>query len=452
MRWLLLKDLQILKRSPLLVSVLIGYSVVVSLVAGAALSSGPGKPRVAFANLVPKEQSEVALGGRKVDATQYADKLFAKVDPIRVDSRKEAIDKVKSGEALAALVIPADVTQKLQGTLGLSGSGRPTVEVYYSAENPLKTQFVKDTISSTLAEANAAISGEVLKESAKYLNVIVAGGKVALPIVGDVDILGLRNARSIIEAAIAGLPKNAPERVALEQVSRFAGLAADNLDLSKPILASISKPVQVKQIVVSGSNSSLSAFAAEAAVVGSMMFVALLLAAGMLALEREENAFGRLVRGLVSRLGLLGEKVALAAACAFVVTLVMLCGIGIFVALDWGRFALWLAALAGGAIGFGALGVAIGALARDVRAASLLAFLLTLPMAFLALVPAGTVATWLYDLIRGVSALFPFRPALQAVDAALNGAQPGLGPTLAHLAILAVAYLALARVALARYQ
>jgi ABC-2 type transport system permease protein len=62
------------------------------------------------------------------------------------------------------------------------------------------------------------------------------------------------------------------------------------------------------------------------------------------------------------------------------------------------------------------------------------------------------VATWLYDLIRGVSALFPFRPALQAVDAALNGAQPGLGQTLAHLAVLAVAYLAIARVALARFQ
>ena len=72
MRWLLLKDLQILKRSPLLVAVLVAYSVVVSLVAGAALSSGPSKPRVAFANLVPEDKSEVALGGRRVDATQYA--------------------------------------------------------------------------------------------------------------------------------------------------------------------------------------------------------------------------------------------------------------------------------------------------------------------------------------------------------------------------------------------
>ena len=61
----------------------------------------------------------------------------------------------------------------------------------------------------------------------------------------------------------------------------------------------------------------------------------------------------------------------------------------------------------------------------------------SLRVAFLALVPAGTVAVWLYDVIRAVSALFPFRPALQAVDAALNDAQPGLGPALAHLAVLA---------------
>ena len=131
---------------------------------------------------------------------------------------------------------------------------------------------------------------------------IVTGGKVALPIVGDVDILGLRRSRAIIEATLADAARRTRRSApALEQVSRFAGLAADNLDISKPILASISSPVRVKEKVIAGSKSSLSAFAAEAAVVGSMMFVALLLAAGMLALEREENAFGRLVRGLVSR-------------------------------------------------------------------------------------------------------------------------------------------------------
>ena len=251
----------------------------------------------------------------------------------------------------------------------------------------------------------------MLKESAKYLNVIVAGGKVALPIVGDVDILGLRNARSIIEAAIAGLPKDAPERVALEQVSRFAGLAADNLDLSKPILASISKPVQVKQIVVSGSNSSLSAFAAEAAVVGSMMFVALLLAAGMLALEREENAFGRLVRGLISRTGLVVEKVSLAGLAAFVLTAVMLAILAALLGFDFGRAPLWLVVLAFGSAAFGAMGVAIGGLTREVRSASLAAFVVSLPVAALALIPSGAVSEGLYDVIKVVSARLPV-PAL----------------------------------------
>ncbi len=46
--------------------------------------------------------------------------------------------------------------------------------------------------------------------------------------------------------------------------------------------------------------------------------------------------------------------------------------------------------IAGGA-GFAAFGAAIGAAAREVRAASLLAFMLSLPIAFLSLVPSGTV-------------------------------------------------------------
>ena len=105
----------------------------------------------------------------------------------------------------------------------------------------------------------------------------------------------------------------------------------------------------------------------------------------------------------------------------------------------------------GGALAFGALGVAIGALAREVRAASLLAFLLALPIAFLALVPAGAVASGLYDVIRVVSALFPFRAALEAVDAALNDARRP-GGALAHLAALAVGWaVARARSALQRF-
>ena len=163
------------------------------------------------------------------------------------------------------------------------------------------------------------------------------------------------------------------------------------------------------------------------------MFLGVLLAAGGIALEREEHVLARLVRGLVSRGALLVEKIGLAAACSFLVALAMLAGVGIFVSLDWGRFAQWLLALAGGALAFAALGIAIGALARDVRAASLLAFLLLLPLIFLALVPAGAVGHGFYDVISVISFVFPFKAALQAFDAAVNGASPSLGGALAHL-------------------
>jgi ABC-2 type transport system permease protein len=449
MRWLLAKDLRILRRSPLLVALLVLYPLVVALLVGVALSSGPSKPKVAFANLVPPDQAQINLGGQQLDATSYASRLFENVDPIRVDSREEAIAKVESGEALGALVIPEDVIDKLQNRLSLGGGEAPTVEVYFSADNPLKRRYVESTIAATLADANKALSDEIFKEAAGYLNLIVAGGSIDLPVVGDVDILGLRNAQTIIDGALAQMPEDDPSRRPLEQVSRFAQLAAENLDVSEPILESIATPVAVDERPLGGTDSSLDVFGVEVAVVLSLMVVTLLLAAGMLALEREEHAFGRLVRGLVSRSALLAEKIGLAALCGGALAVIMLAVLSAFLDLGWDRVPAWVLALAVAALAFAALGVAIGALTREVRAASLLAFMLALPVAALALIPSGAVSGGLYDLIRIVSGIFPFKPALTALDGALSGGDLLL--PLVHLAALTLGFAVLARIALRRF-
>ena len=91
MRWLLLKDLQILRRSPLLVGLLIVYPIAISLLVGLALDRPPQKPKVAFANLVPQGESEFSLGGRKLDVADYAPQLFEAIEPVRVKTREEAI-------------------------------------------------------------------------------------------------------------------------------------------------------------------------------------------------------------------------------------------------------------------------------------------------------------------------------------------------------------------------
>ncbi len=449
MRWLLLKDLQILRRSPLLVALLVLYPVIIALLIGFALSRGPDKPRVAFLNLVPSNETTFDLGGRTVDAAQYSGRLFEAIDPVRVKTRAEAIEKVRSGDALAAVIVPEDAADKLRAELQGAGE-RPTIEVFYNASDPVKASFVESTVKSRLADANLALSGQFTKVAASYIGLLLRGGGFSL--LGQrIDVLGLQRAKTILEAVQASLPARDPGRQALQPAIDFAGLAIDNLDLSNNVLASINQPIRIHRTVLGGKRTPLESFAVAISVTVSLMFVTVLLASGMLALEREENAFPRLVRGLVSRTGLLAEKIGLAAVCAGVVAFAMLAGLGLFVDLDWGRLPLWLLALGAGALAFAALGVAIGGLAREVRAASLLAIMLSLPIAFLALVPSGSVAGGLYDVIRVVSALFPFKPALQAMNAALNDADPALPVPLLHLLALTLGFGGLARLALRRF-
>ena len=438
MRWLIVKDLQILRRSKLLVALLVAYPVLLAVLLGAALTAGPSKPKVAFANLAGT--SRFKLGGRTLDPGTYTSKLFASVDPIRVRSRAEAIEKVRDGEALGAIVVPADAAQQLQSLLTLGGGPRPSIEVFYNAEDPVKRRYVESAIQARLADANAALSDAVLQEAARYLDLVVKGGHIDIPLAGKVSILGLRNAQAAIDATIAGLPADDPDRAALEQVSRFARLAADNLDLSKPILASIGSPVAVKATVVSGSTASLDTYAVAVAVTVVLLFVGLLLAAALLALEREEQTYDRLAR-LVSGSALIGEKVVVAALVSLAVALALTAGLAALA----GSTPDGLAVLPAVALACAALGTALGALAREVRAASLLAVLLALPLAAAALVPSGAVSPGLHTALVAISAAFPVRPALRA----LTGEAP-LVPAL-HLLALAAVYGTVARLGLRRF-
>jgi ABC-2 type transport system permease protein len=153
----------------------------------------------------------------------------------------------------------------------------------------------------------------------------------------------------------------------------------------------------------------------------------------------------------VTRTGLPAETVLLSALCAFVLGVLLVEGLSVFVDIAWSQAPRWMLALALGAVAFGALGVAIGGAAREVRAASLLAFLLSLPIAFLALVPSGAVGPALFDVIEAISALFPFDPTLEALDATLNDEGSSVAGPFLHLVALALGWGAIARLALRRF-
>ena len=77
----------------------------------------------------------------------------------------------------------------------------------------MKRRFVESTIEARLAEANNALSEAVLREAARYIDVIVRGGDISLPLVGAIEILGLERSQGIIESVAADLPPDSPERV-----------------------------------------------------------------------------------------------------------------------------------------------------------------------------------------------------------------------------------------------
>ncbi len=451
MRWLLIKDLQILRRSPLIVALLIAYPVALGVLIGFALSGDGSKIRVAFLNEVPDEQQfEVGSGPGEIDRDLARDELCDRVECVDVDSREEAVEKVESGDVIAALILPPDLLDKLNSLATLNPQ-QPEVEVLVNQDDPLKASLVDDRIQALITEANLILAQQISDQAARYLDLLVEGGEFDLPLLGNLDILGLSKAAAILTTVGKELPPDSPARQALDRVTEFADLAGENLHLALPLLGAISEPIAVNKQVIAGDTSELDTFAIAVAATVTLMFVTVLLVAGSLALEREENAYARVTRGLVGPAGLLSEKIALGIVASFAVTLLLLGALTALVSIDWGRTPLILLAILGGGAGFAAFGAAIGGSAKEVRASSLLAFMVSLPIAFLSLIPSGTVNITVFHVIEVVRALFPFDPALDAIQGALDSEGPDLLLPLVHLAAIAAAYGALARLALRRF-
>jgi hypothetical protein len=447
MRWLLLKDLQILRRSPLQAFLLVAWPVLIAVLVGLAISGSPSKPRIAFLNDVPSD-ARVSVGTSQLPKVGVSDRICERVECVHVKDRAEAVEEVRSGDVLAALILPGDLVDRIN-SLSTPSPSTPKVEVIVNEEDPVKARLVNDRINSLLTQANLVIARRIASEGRKLMGLLLNGGELSA-LGQTIQILGLRNTARILSALRPSLPAG-PPRESLDQLLQFTTLTRANLGAAAPLLTRLTQPIAVDKQVVNASTPPLDVFAIAVAATFTLAFVTVLLVAGSLALEREENAFPRLTRGLVSRSALLTEKVALGVAVGLVVTLLMLAGLSLFVPLHWSRIGLWLAAIVAGGAALGAAGAALGAAAREVRAVSLLAFMVTLPIAFLSLIPSGTVGAGLYDAIKLVTALFPFKPALQAMTGALDPGGPSIAAALGHLAILIGAYGLLARFALRRF-
>lgn len=430
-RHLLIKDLRILRRSPAIVVLLVVYPAIVAALIGFAIGRGPQQPRVAVVNEIPGYASTFLIGGEEVDVRRYLKMIDRKIERVDVSTRAEAIAAVRSGDAIAALIVPRRLVDELQG-----GLSRGYVDVIYRADDPIRRSYVETTMDGLMVDVNRELSDRFTRGALGYLDVVVKGGEIEFG-PRAVKVIGLNRAEATLKRMAARLPPK--DQRATADLTELIGLARQGLDRSDELLEAVGEPVVPRRKTIGhGGRSTLSTYAVAATATISLMFVALLVAAGMLALEREEQVFTRLSRSLVSPLALVAEKATLAAACATGVGGLTLLGLSALIQLQWSRAALWPVALVAGAMAFGAAGVALGAVVREVRAASLATLTLGIPLAAMALVPAGAVGATLYDALRVVSALFPFRPTLRLIEGALGAGEPMLAPALHLVALTAM--------------
>jgi hypothetical protein len=447
MRWLLLKDLQILRRSPFQLALLVIYPIAIALLVGFALTRGPEQSTVALYNAMPAGE-ELGLGGEEFDGDEVRDQLCDRVDCIEADSRDEAENLVESGEAMAAVIVPEDLGDKIRSLASLSPQ-TPEIEVVVNGSNTVQNQVVDDRIEAMRAEANQLIAKRLSEGAGEYLDLILKGGEFDL-IGQKIEVLGLTKSEAVLKS-VRKKVTNPADRAQLERAIKFAHLATENLDLAGPILTAIAEPIEVVKTEVGDEAPSLDTFAIAVTATFALMFVTVLLVAGSLALEKEENAFTRLTAGLVSRVQILISKLGLGTIVGAAVVLILLAALSVFVPIEWSRAPIWILAAILGAAAFAAVGAALGAVTREVRVATLAAVMLCLPFALLSLVPDDAVGPAIETVISVVTATFPFKPSLDALTGGLEVSGPTVWLPMFHLLILTAAYGSLARIALRRF-
>jgi ABC-2 type transport system permease protein len=418
---ILRKDLLVLRRSPLLLGVLLAYPLLVALLIGVVAGYANTKPRVA---LVDRDglPAKVELAGEEFDVRELIERVSTEVDLVPM-APAEAERRLETGGIVAAVVVPRGFVRDLRA----SRSPELVLERGTGGLTPIVTREMEALVFNLNRELQDAIVAANL---------------------GYVE--PLRDRLDRTSELLSELP--ADPRV--DEIRGFVAVAGLALEQTETALRATAAPIRLKLAPERGRTWALSAQVQAYGLALAITFLGLVLAAGALAAERDENVVGRLARGLVS----LGRIVAAKAALASVVAVALGLGLAVVFGLavevgdvaggePWARLPLLAVGLALAGAAVGALGALVGALARDGRTASLVAVLVALPVLLVGLVPPQ-----LSPVAGYVSDAFPFAHAVDLFSAALHDTDPWarLAEEAAWLAGLALAFGTGARVAARR--
>jgi ABC-type multidrug transport system permease subunit len=428
---LLRKDLLVLRRSPLLLAALVAYPLLIAVLVGLVAGYAAAKPRVAFVDRDGLPDT-LELAGREYHVRGTIDRVAEEVELVPLDP-VEARRELEAGRVVAVVTVPPGFVDDLRG---MARSPTLVLETTRGGLAPRVTQQVQ----ALVFELNRSLQDAYVEANLEYVDLLRSGGRGAF-LGREFDVLGLRGASSLLDE----LPRE-PTVTRLSDFIRIADLALTQTEQALRVTAN---PIEPERAPESGRTWALSAQVQAYGLALTTTFLALLLAAGALAAERDENTIGRLARSRVGLGAVVAAKVALAALVALALGLALTLVFGIAAEVGdvpggqpWERVPLLALGLVVAGAAVGALGTLLGALAREARTASLLAVLVVLPIVFVGLVPReiAPAAGWASDAL-------PFAHAVRAFDASLYARDPlrPLAVELAWLAAMALVFGLLAR-------
>jgi ABC-type transport system involved in multi-copper enzyme maturation permease subunit len=400
---MLRKDVLVLRRSPLLLGILLAYPLVIAVLVGLVAGYGSAKARVA---LVDEDNlpATVVLGGHTFHVDRTISEVSKNVKLVRL-SADEAAQQLRDGRVVAVLTVPPGFISTLRGMVK-----SPQLRLDLST-GTISTR-VEQQVQALVYSLNRQLQRAYIASNLRYVTLILHGGDGSF-VGAPITVLGIEKAQRLL----AEMPETTRTRALLDFL-HDARLALAN---TGDALRSTAHPIELVRGPARGRTWVLSANVQAYALGLTIAFLALMLAAGSLAAERDENVIGRLARGLIGLGHLVWAKIALAAAVALVLGLAIALAFGVIIEVGgvtggepWRRLPLLVVGLvlAGGSLG--ALGALLGALAREARAASLVALLVVMPIVFLGLIPTEIVppAGWVSNALPFAHSVRFFRSAL----------------------------------------
>lgn len=440
---LLAKDLRVLARSPALLVALLVYPLLIAALVGFVVRYAGERPKVAFVDLDGLPQT-LEVGGERFQVARVLDEVDDEVELIPL-GEQEADRRLEDGRVVAQIVVPEGFASTLRGLV------RSPTLVLRTARGGLAGRAELE-MQALVYQLNRLIQERYIEANLSYIQLLLVGGKGSF-VGNEFDVIGLEKAAELLERLKVG--ETDPERLArLDELAVFVRETTLAIAETEGALRSVANPIELEVERAAGRTWLLGAQVQAYALALTLAFVCVLLAAAAIASERDENVVGRLARGLVRLRELVAEKVALAGVVGLALGLALAAVFGAVAEAanftggqPWERLPLLALGLGLAAVAFGAFGVLVGVVARESRAASLVGFLVSLPLVLLGLLPEGTSEAG-----DRISDLFPVVHSVRFSESALYDLDPwgSLGVEAAWLVGLALVYGALARAGVRR--